>query len=1467
MINVEDKTAYPYITEFKKEPFKSFLALNRRDIGSFYLNDYSKIQQFYNEIKNKLDHNNSISLEHIYWFLLLKKFLKEKIDDKKEWLYKYIQSCEVEIIENDQLGFISSKNSTNSPDILSVYHALGSLNVLGLLNNYLSSKGEKEVIRKLKNFLYAHKTNHGFKHCNEKKCIICDEAHPSKILYYVFEIFMLLGIDVRLFKDQYRFLQNTKIRQPNQIFTLLCLKYLGLDGDVREKDIEYFYEHQTNDGGFSFDNNLGNVSQTFWIVYTLKNYSWLIEYNPSSVFSFISNKISELFNIISDVNFDLLADVSMLTILLSLIWDKFIEQIERVIFKQLEKVEYIDIGQIRRTFGLNHGIEDVILYINLSYNFNLEIINNKTQFEIYLEQLSSGVQVVLREFYSQLMNKSIVSLSDIHKKYKSSYNSETVKLKEDIFPLIKDLIQKNFFKGMIRSKRGFAFRKKYYFYLDYLFEKVLISDLEIDSEKIFEEKERLLDIKNDIYNMRLKLSNAVVQIKEEVESYLLLDEVSYARERMKYILRNMLMEADFLNENIENSFNEDLKYINLQATLASEIQSWTKAYSILQKRLNDVERYLRERIREKEELTLYHKTLEDLDNKINEIKDEINKQLDIFRSNFSDSFEKGYSSEKYFLIINEFEKISNNVNKYDTNIYKISQQINSKDKKIVKKHKNVIDKWISFKEEFDSTLKYYTDGFQFFNEINEYIESIGINLKNEIDGIKLKAKEKVDENNFKKAFGIIKEESEKLLRQKSEQIKDLSTRVKKEIKFKQKLFLLYKYLEEKLERLEENIIELVSKQVQSLKKKVIEERNQARIEKFDTFIVQETGELKNRLELYKEHLNLKSIASVMKGFDKIQIELDAKNKEFLDSLEEIKEIVSVEEEYTIYMLKWGKFIDYMKNEIQNSKEQFVNKIINDEILFRANANNTDTIDIKKLADKLNLKCKTLIPRIRDMIDISKLQGSLIEEKKCLIVYTEHYYKKKELQNYVDNNLLKEIQESLGKFIALYDSCVKNNTLNVNILEIQNRLEDLTNFEKKYLNLLEEKIIQLDIDHNRVEVKEITENFKSYIENNKKVIKTIKENLHLFINLQNYIAEEYYKLIAELENFSTKFQDDLEKIESFEKLRDLYTTRREKFEDKIDKIDSKVQDEIKSIASKSYGTKQFETEAREFMVNNKNSFLKQYNDKLVKIDDEIGFIRNETYRTKYLNYINNHKIRLSQSLGTLETKVDDYIDTREYKRAYVKVKKREKYIQLELKEIQKLHSNIIKTYNKKSKNFETKNRHLIDDFGRFLKGFDEIITEKVKALEELIVKSYVEMAIKAVANQFLTIGFLQNELKIKKQQIQTHLIALISAGKLKGKYDPRIGLYYENPEILTQLDEKELEVIKKMNFRVYMFFRRLKNFTGQYGSIIAFFASILTISYYIFRITGGNLVTLLIPVFLTLIMFIYMFFKKKKEEKV
>ncbi len=250
----------------------------------------------------------------------------------------------------------------------------------------------------------------------------------------------------------------------------------------------------------------------------------------------------------------------------------------------------------------------------------------------------------------------------------------------------------------------------------------------------------------------------------------------------------------------------------------------------------------------------------------------------------------------------------------------------------------------------------------------------------------------------------------------------------------------------------------------------------------------------------------------------------------------------------------------------------------------------------------------------------------------------------------------------------------------------------------------------------------------------------------------------------------------------------------------------------------------------------------------------------------MTLITNRKIYLSQLLGALERKVEDYLEIKEFIKAHVIVQKRAKVIESKIKTINKTINNHVKSFKKQSKDFETKNKYILDDFDKFIHEYQAILIEKVKALEQLILKEYVSMAIKGVHPEYLTISFLSSELKIKKQNIQNHLLFLISAEKLKGKYDPRLGVYCEDSEIFNNLDEKELQVVKNMNFKAYLFLNRLKNFTSQYYSIIAFFASSLTISYYLFTLTGGNPLAVIMPVSLVIILISYLFFKKRKEDK-
>jgi len=1467
---VENKTAYPYITEFKKEPFKSFVLTNRKDIGNFYLSNYNNVLELYQDHNKNLIEESSLSLEDIFWFLLLRKYLKQKVDDHSEGFLEFIKKCEVEIIEKDQLGFKSSPYSVKRPDIWSTYHALASLELLGVLQKYLSSKGQDIVIEEIKNFIYDHKRNNGFLHCLDKQCELCNQGPLGKTFYYVVENLMLIGVDVRVFIEQFRQYLRERKKDVSLIFKLLSLKFFDLDSDVKDKEIQHFYQFQQANGGFVIDSIEGDIETTFWCVNLLDIYSWLIDYNSARIYSFIAEKLDSLLKDKERWNLIALRNVTKLVILLSIIWNRFIEEIERVVFKRLEIYNFIDLNQIKTTFGLNHGVEEIVLYINLNYMFSLKNIDITSEFNKYLQNLSHGKKIIIQEVYEQLRNNSIVSLSDIYKKYKSSYQQEPVKLKEDIFPIIYDLISNHFFEGEIRAKKAYLFKTKFYFCLDFLYKNIIISDKEINTERLFEEKAKLKEIKNDIYNMTLKLKNTIPLIKEEIESYLLIDEVDFAKQRLKFVLRDSLMEADFLNKNIETSFNQDLIYINLQAALGSEISQWNKSYSLLQKRLGELNNYLLEKIQEMEKLKKFSIILDELDNRIYDIQDQINREIDSFKNYITEVLEKGYDEEKLNLIINAFNKIAQVVSKYDSVIYKVSHQITSKEKKIAKNHKKIIYKWVNFKENFDLIFADYTNGFQFFNELNRQIGNVKDNIQEGILQIKEDAKNSASQNQYQDAFNIIKMEADNLLKEKTKEIQSLKLNVKKNTSFKQKLFPLYKYINEKLDSLEENIIEFIAEQEQFLKEKVIEERNRASVEDFDSFVSDTIQNFKNKLENYRKNIEqnkTNKIPNVISGFDAILIDFNENNKIFSKKLINLKIIIPDLDESSIKIIQWEKFKVFISDEVDKLKEEYVNGIISQEIILMSEEEHTDTISIKKLADKLKIKCKAIIPRIKDMIEVSKLQGDLLEDKKELIVHTEAYHKYRELKNFTENRIIKQTQEAVGKLLALYDSCIKNKTLGVNLLEIENRIKDLSDLKESITNQYNTKTKELNVDENRLENMELIKNLKAVIDNNEIAILNIKENLVIFEDLQIFIVDVLDNVKIEIENQLTKTFDNVERAESHAKMREILEGRKERVIIRLKQVDEKIENRLKSIISISYESRKFETEAREFYVKKKNVIKKRVEERVQAINDKINSLRFETDRGKLLTTITNKNTHLSQLLGTLQTRVEDYIETGQYKRAYLKVSKKKVSIEQEIKNTSKEIKDLIRTFNRNSNDFETKNIHIIDDFNRFIKEFNDILREKVNTLEELIIKSYVEMAIKAVANEFLTLSFLQNELKIKKPLIQKNLISLISAGKLKGKYDPQIGLYYENPEVLNKLDEKELEVIKKMNFRVYIFMRRLKNFTNQYGSIIAFFASLLTISYYIFRITGENPITIMIPIILTLVVLGYLLFKKKKDEKI
>ncbi|GAH59977.1 unnamed protein product, partial [marine sediment metagenome] len=206
------------------------------------------------------------------------------------------------------------------PDIWSLYYALASLELLGILNEYLSSKGQDVIGRTIKNFIYDHKRNNGFLHCLDKTCPECNRDPEGKTFYYVIESLLLIGIDVRAFKEQFRQYLKERKKDSSIIYKLLSLKFFDLDLEVKDKEIQFLYQFQKENGGFGLDLENEEIDTTFWIVNILNIYSWLIDYNPARIYSFITEKLDNVFREQEKWSLRILIDVTQLVILLSIIW-------------------------------------------------------------------------------------------------------------------------------------------------------------------------------------------------------------------------------------------------------------------------------------------------------------------------------------------------------------------------------------------------------------------------------------------------------------------------------------------------------------------------------------------------------------------------------------------------------------------------------------------------------------------------------------------------------------------------------------------------------------------------------------------------------------------------------------------------------------------------------------------------------------------------------------------------------------------------------------------------------------------------------------------------------------------------------------------------------------------------------------------------------------------------------------------
>ncbi len=1470
MAKVKDNSAYPYVTVFKKKPFRSFTFAIDDDIGSFFIPEYDKIVKIYRFFEKKLLNFRNLNLENIYWFLLLGKYLREDISINLKKIINFITGCE--IFEENSLGFkFSPESKQRKPDNWSTFFALASLNLLGQLDAYLSTHSRENIKEKIINFIYKTRDKGRFIHCLNKNCTICQKTTPIRTSFFVIEALILLDFDIKLEQNVFLKYFNDLKKKYSIVFQLLSLKYFDLISDIETKHLKYLHQFQQNDGGFSFKENVGKINETFWIIYVLENYSWFFDYNRGKIYSFLSTKIKGLNHDYSSFNTLKLMDISKIILMCSFIWSKFIEEVERTAFRHFDINTSLDLNILKKELGINEGIPEILRHINQKYNFNLEILDNEIEFNNYLRNLTRENAYLAKSVYASIKNNSVIYLNKLLNDYKYNYPNKPKKIR-DLILLTEDLISHNFFLGRILRK-NMIFFSKYYLYKDKFISEVIRIDSNINSEEIINEKFKLEEIKTDIYNIIIKLKDTPKKIKEEIKSLILVNEFDLARERLKYNVKNALMEADFLNENIENSFSTDFKYINPNYQLSNEIVEWNKNYSEIRGKYFNLQNYFNEIFKEKENLKNFKLILNKLEDLIDKNEQKIYSLIDHFKNLFRESLEKSYSNGIVQQLLKVCEHLNSEITKLDTQIYKISHKITSKEKSIQKTQKKVISKWISIKEDADTFIDYFLEGFKIYendkNEIKEIEQSTSMminELKNTVDLI-------LKEKKYQLALEIIEEKTEKLLNEKLELIKKSQSQLKEHLKSKRKLFLLLKKIQEDWNKLEQKIIEKFDNYRNSIEDKVIQERELEKLKEFDNFIKSNISILEEQLrkkenecakDLNYQKLKIANLKSRIAELSKNYSDLNEKVKDKVKELAKI--VVDFQEKSKLCMLSWNKFIDLFKNNLNDLKNRYTNEIIKQEILSNTSQSHTNLIKLDDLKKKLNLKCNILIERINEMIEITKLDGELDENNKELLVFTDNYYKNKQLRNFIEKQIEK-LGNNFGKLVSLYESAIKNKSLKVNVLEIQNRIEEFNNQQLNLERSYQNEILKIGINTNRDDFIANKNFFNTELNRYRNIINEINKNTIIFNQLVSFIGEEFNSLRIQLRELNKLFQDEAEKINDYDKLINNFSGKILKLSETRKISLNEIEQKISTMMVENESLKISNSEIREELVFKKHQFNKEFEEFKENLSKKLDLIKNDALKEDLMHFINRNQVILNQMLGSLERKVEDKLEIKDFKSTSIMVQRRVKKIRERLKYIENETSKLKKEFKKSSPTFNTKNKFLFDDFKHFLHEYDEIINEKIKKLEQLILKSYVKIVIKAVKDEYITISFLARELKIKKDKIQTYIITLIGENALPGKYDPELQLYYENPEIIDSLNPAKLKVIKTTNFKFYEILNRLRFVASQYGSVISLIAALFTISLALNNLTGGNPLAVFFPLIITVVIILYLLLRKQKEEKI
>jgi hypothetical protein len=286
----------------------------------------------------------------------------------------------------------------------------------------------------------------------------------------------------------------------------------------------------------------------------------------------------------------------------------------------------------------------------------------------------------------------------------------------------------------------------------------------------------------------------------------------------------------------------------------------------------------------------------------------------------------------------------------------------------------------------------------------------------------------------------------------------------------------------------------------------------------------------------------------------------------------------------------------------------------------------------------------------------------------------------------------------------------------------------------------------------------------------------------------------------------------------------------------------------------------------------NEIMNDYNEKRENLEQKILNFEYQRVRNEIEKILVAKQDLLNNHLGKIQYDVENKIEIKEFKNAMqrlnskvAKVDELIKTSERELKQKNKLIAD-------KSKVFSVKNKFLLDRWELFVEEYRNIIREKQINLELRIMESYIKMVIKVFKDEYIPFSYLTREFGLKKEVVTERLITLIGERRLTGKIYPEADVYYENDQMIEKIDKASASLIKTSNVQTYLMMTKIRRIFQQYSPILAGFASMLTVIFYLIRILSDTSVTLpwwslLLIIGIVFVLLMFITWVKKGEKRI